>query len=148
VIHFAGHTIVNLQFPLFSRMLLAPDPGDRDSGSMMASDITHDRFAAAQVVVLATCEGAAGRLLEGEGVISIARAFFGAGVPSVVASLWPVDDDSHGLLTAFHRELRSSRDAARALRAAQLMRMRDGGQHIPVRAWGGFVALGGSTPAN
>jgi CHAT domain-containing protein len=147
VIHFAGHTIVNLQFPLFSRMLLAPDSGDRDSGAMMASEITHDRFAGARVVVLATCEGAAGKLLEGEGVISIARAFFGAGVPSVVASLWPVDDDSHGLLTAFHRELRNSADAARALRVAQLARVRDGGPRIPVRAWAGFVALGGTTPA-
>lgn len=148
VIHFAGHTIVNLQFPLFSRMLLAPDSGDRDSGSMMASEITHDRFEAARVVVLATCEGAAGRLLEGEGVISIARAFFGAGVPSVVASLWPVDDDSHGMLTAFHRELRRSPDAARALRAVQLARLRNDGPHTPIRAWGGFVALGGATPAN
>jgi RNA polymerase sigma factor (sigma-70 family) len=86
----------------------------------------------------------AGRVIDGEGLVSVAAAFLGAGVPSVVASLWPVDDSAHGLLTGFHSELLSRRDSLEALRAAQLSVLRARGPHLPVRDWGGFVARGGS----
>jgi len=145
VVHFAGHTVVNLRTPVLSHMLLAADSDGAGSATMMASEIGRDQFGATRVVVLATCDGAVGRVVDGEGVISIARAFFAAGVPSVVASLWPVDDNSHDLLVAFHRQLRRSHDAALALRAAQMDLFTRG---APVRAWAGFIALGGASPAH
>ena len=74
--------------------------------------------------------------------MSVARAFVAAGVPSVVASLWPVNDDQE-LFTTFHRELRQRRDAASALREAQLAAFRQGGGMGQVRSWGGLAALGG-----
>ena len=88
--------------------------------------------------MLASCEGATGRFVEGEGALSVARAFFAAGVPTVVASLWPVEDDLQTLMTRFHRELRSGGNAAFALRAAQLALLEERGPHTPVRSWGGF----------
>jgi len=148
VIHFAGHTVLNLQYPMFSRLLLAPDPDDERSDGLSMSDITQERFGSTRVVVLATCEGAVGRFVEGEGVISVARAFFAAGVPAVVASLWPVDDNATDLLTAFHREVRSRHDAVTALRAAQLSWLRSHGSGVPVRTWAGYVAFGGTTPSH
>jgi CHAT domain-containing protein len=97
-------------------------------------------------VMLATCEGAAGRRLEGDGAVGVARAFLGAGVPSVVASLWPVDDDLQTLVVGFHKALRSGRDAASALQAGQLAILQERGRTAPVRSWGGFIALGGMSP--
>jgi CHAT domain-containing protein len=101
-------------------------------------------------VVLATCEGAAGRRIEGEGAVSVARAFFAAGVPAVVASLWPVDDDLQTLVIEFHRALRRDGDAAQALRSGQLAILKERGRSTPVRTWGGFIMLGGmqQRPAN
>jgi CHAT domain-containing protein len=144
VIHFSGHTIVNVQHPMMSKLLLAPDPDDNNSDGLLMSDITRERFGTARVVTLATCDGAAGHFVEGEGVVSVARAFFAAGVPSVVASLWQADDNAMDLLTAFHRELRVRRDAVAALRAAQLLWLRDHHERDAVRAWAGYVALGGT----
>ncbi|HET9385856.1 MAG TPA: CHAT domain-containing protein [Gemmatimonadales bacterium] len=146
VIHFAGHSVLNERFPMFSRMLLAPDPSGGDSGWLLGTEITPDRFGGTYVVVLATCEGAAGRPIEGEGAISVARAFFAAGVPAVIASLWPVDDDLQTLFGALHRSLRVERDAARALREGQLAILKERGIRTPVRVWGGFIMLGGHAP--
>jgi CHAT domain-containing protein len=147
VIHFAGHSVLNERFPMFSRMLLAPEPATGDGGWLLASEVTPEHFRDTRVVVLATCEGAAGKAVEGEGAVSMARAFFSAGVPAVVASLWPVDDDLQTLMTAFHRELRAGQDPARALQAGQHAILAERGRDTPVRVWGGFMMLGGLAPA-
>jgi len=143
VIHFAGHSVLNERYPLFSRLLLAPDSARNDSGWLLASEITSDRFHGTDVVVLATCEGAAGRAVEGEGAISIARAFFAAGVPAVVGSLWQVDDDVQTLVRTFHHTLITGRDAARALAMGQRALLAERGRLAPVRVWGGFITIGG-----
>jgi CHAT domain-containing protein len=146
VMHFAGHTVVNREFPLFSRLFLAPESGD--PGVLLASQVLDHQFRSTRVVVLATCEAAAGTVIDGEGIVSVARAFLAAGVPAVVASLWPVEDDNHDLFTTFHRELRARRDAAAALRAAQLAILRRAGTTAPIRSWGGIAAFGGVAVAH
>lgn len=145
VVHFAGHTIVNPQFPFLSRLLLAPGDGDPEDSILSAEEIAIHRFDATGVVILGSCNGAAGKSVEGEGVVSMARMFLDAGVPSVVASLWPVDEATHSLLIDFHRELRAHRDPATALRSVQAAWLKERGAHAPVRLWAGFVALGGIT---
>lgn len=142
VIHFAGHAAVNSDYPLFSRMFFASAAGGRDDGTMLALEIARHHFSRAKVVVLASCDSAGGRIIEGEGVMSLARMFIDAGVPAVVASLWPVDDAAHDLLLTFHRELRAGLDPAAALRAAQLRTIQTR-PDLPVLIWGGFVSLGG-----
>lgn len=146
VIHFAGHAVLNERYPMLSRMLLSPDRTTRDSGWLFANEIVSSRFDRTDVLVLATCQGAAGRLVAGEGPMSLARAFFSAGVPAVVASLWPVDDDVQTLVHTFHRTLLTARDPAVALREGQRALLAERGPRTPVRVWGGFVSLGGRTP--
>jgi CHAT domain-containing protein len=145
VLHFAGHTVVNREFPLLSRLLVAPARGGQGDGALLASQILTHRFDRTRVAVLATCDGGAGAVIDGEGVVSVARAFLSAGVPAVIASLWPVDDDTHGLMTTFHRELQAGHRPVQALRAAQLGMLRSLGPNTAVRAWGGFTAFGGMT---
>jgi CHAT domain-containing protein len=143
VVHFAGHTVVNEHNPRFSQMLLAPDAASDDAGRLLGSEITQLLLQETGVVVLATCDGAAGRVVEGEGAISVARSFFAAGVPAVVASLWPVADDLPEFAQTFHRELIRHRDATRALRDAQLALLDAHGSRTPVSVWGGFIMFGG-----
>jgi CHAT domain-containing protein len=143
VMHFAGHTVVNPQFPAYSRLLLAPEGVNDPGGALLGSDITADPFGHTSVVVLATCDGAAGRIVTGEGAISVARTFFSAGVPAIVASLWPVQDDVQEFAETVHRELRLRRDPMSALRAAQLAILDRRGPETPVRVWGGFISFGG-----
>src|SRR5207248_9874245 len=59
VIHFAGHTIANAEFPFLSRLLFAPGSDANDqSGVLFASDVATQLFPNTKVVVLASCESA------------------------------------------------------------------------------------------
>jgi CHAT domain-containing protein len=71
-----------------------------------------------------------------------------AGVPVVVASLWPVDSPATAELMIKFHEYRRNKGAstAEALRRAQrdMLSMSDQKLHKPY-AWAGFVAFGGHT---
>lgn len=74
----------------------------------------------ADLVVLSACETADGRLLNGEGVQSMAEAFLGAGARGVVATLWPVSDSqSRVLMERFEKAYLDGEPPDRALRAAK-----------------------------
>lgn len=79
----------------------------------------------------------------GEGSLSLARAFLAAGVPVVIASLWPVDDrETARLFSRFYRNLRDGGEVLDALRQAQLETLnleRD----RPGSAWAAFELIGG-----
>ena len=56
----------------------------------------------ARLVVLSCCHSGRGRILKGEGVVGIARAFLAAGARSVLVALWAIDDESyHGVHEKF-----------------------------------------------
>jgi CHAT domain-containing protein len=143
VIHFAGHAVANPEFPMFSRLLFATDTAWR--GTVFAEDIAARPFDRARLVVLATCDGASGATIGMQGVGSLARAFIDAGVPAVVASLWPVDEAAEPLLVRFHRELQRRPDIGRALQVAQLSFLQQHGFDAPARVWAGFILIGGVT---
>ena len=46
-----------------------------------------------RIVVLSACQTASGAILGGEGVLSLARAFFEAGAHAVIGSRWPIRDE-------------------------------------------------------
>jgi CHAT domain-containing protein len=145
VVHFGGHAFVNPEFPLLSRLAFAGEAGAEQS--LFAHEIARVRFPLTRVVVLAACSTAAGAVSRGEGVVSVARPFLGAGVPLVVASQWDVDDRATEQLTlGFHRELAKSGNPVQALRSAQLA-MLQSGDAVQARpdSWGAFVAVG-TTP--
>lgn len=145
VVHFAGHAIANEGRPELSRLLMAGS--DETARSLFAREIATMRFASTELVVLGACRTSVGRIRRGEGVFNLARPFLAAGVPTVVASLWDVNDRaSRRLLVAFHRALRQSRDVADALRHAQLELMGDADPLLQApAAWAGFIVIGGRT---
>lgn len=73
------------------------------------------------LVTLSACETGAGELIDGEGVISLARAFQTAGARDIVATLWRVPDSSTAILMQrFHSALLAGEPVGEALRQAQL----------------------------
>jgi tetratricopeptide (TPR) repeat protein len=85
-----------------------------------------------------------GRLLHGEGIIGLTRAFLYAGAESVVVSLWNVNDiATASLMKAFYRNLQAGLSKGDALRQAKLELLR--GQQAAWRHpyyWAPFVLVG------
>lgn len=117
IIHLACHSELNSAYPLFSGLLLAPgeeQDGELDVHELFTTDLN------AYLVVLSACQTGLGHLTTGDELVGLSRAFIYAGTPSVVSSLWVVNDESTAyLMTRFHRNLRKY-DKAEALRRAQL----------------------------
>jgi CHAT domain-containing protein/tetratricopeptide (TPR) repeat protein len=139
VLHFATHGLVSQRSPSSSALALASTPDDPGNGLLIARDIHRLRISS-ELVVLSACQTARGRLLAGEGVQSLARAFLHAGAKSVVASLWNVNDEGAArFMGSFYRSLSAGRSKAAALRSAKLASFRRG---EPPRIWAAFVLLG------
>ncbi|MCL5995326.1 MAG: CHAT domain-containing protein, partial [Chloroflexi bacterium] len=72
------------------------------------------------LVVLSACETQLGRQSQGDDIIALNRAFMYAGTPTVVASLWSVNDEATSqLMRSFYQHLKEGMGKAEALRAAQ-----------------------------
>ncbi|HYO13489.1 MAG TPA: CHAT domain-containing protein [Thermoanaerobaculia bacterium] len=138
VLHFATHAVTDDVNPERSGILLAPGAATED-GLLQMREIV-DLDLSGRIVVLASCRSGAGALLRGEGVVSLARAFFQAGAHTVVASFWPLrDDEAAALFDRFYHHLGRGRSVAEALGRAQRDRIEDG---APAAAWAGLVVHG------
>ena len=143
ILHFATHGHVDPQNPSRSALILSLYNRDHSprNGFLTLKDITWLNLNA-DLVVLSACDTALGKEVRGEGLISLARGFMVAGAPRVVATLWPVADDTTALLMDhfYKNMLQDGLPPASALRAAQLTMK----QHFPNAPyyWAGFVLIG------
>jgi len=146
VIHFAGHALSNEEIPLFSMLLLAPNPVTGSSGELLAKEIYQQKFESTRLVVLGACSTTEARISPSEGVLGLARPFLAAGVPDVVSTLWEVEDaTTPALFAAFHRHLRAGGSPIQALRAAQLDLLRSASPELrSPAAWAPFEVIQGS----
>ncbi len=145
-IHFSGHALVDSHSPLLSKLVLAPE-AKGDPGVLTAQEIYSLKLDKTRLVVLAACDTGEEYIPGSEGATSLARAFLAAGVPTVVASLWSVDDRTTSeLFAGFHQYLAAGDDPVDALRKAQLQMLRtsDKADRSP-RAWAAFEVIGAST---
>jgi CHAT domain-containing protein len=143
IVHFAGHAVHNEVAPAMSYLLLAPS-SPADDGRFHASEIAALQLRGTRLVVLGACSTGTGVARFGEGPLTIARPFLAAGVPSVVASLWDVDDgETAKIMIRFHALVLEGRPAAAALRQAQLgmLSSADPADRDP-RNWGAFITIG------
>jgi CHAT domain-containing protein/tetratricopeptide (TPR) repeat protein len=159
MIHFAAHGLLNQNRPRFSGIVLSlpgakdrkqsvkerdRDAGreaEREDGILQAYEIFNLKLNA-DLVVLSACETGLGKEVNGEGLISLMRAFIYAGTPSVVVSLWNVDDrKSRDLMIQFYRNLKDGMSKARALQEAQKKLIGESGSPY---FWAPFILVGRS----
>lgn len=139
VFHYAGHAQSTEGGGFLSLARSA-----RNDGRIDAASISRMRLDRTSLVVLAACETLHGNVHRVEGMPSLARAFLSAGVPTVVGTLWEVDDRSAAaLFTTFHELLRRGHSPSAALQAAQCALLR--GDRESLRhpaAWAAAAVLG------
>ncbi len=93
-------------------------------------------------MVLSACQTNVGELSAGDELVGLTRAFFFAGTPTILSSLWSVDDQAtEALMTAFYRHWQAGMGKAEALQAAQA-EVRANPQWASPFYWAGFVLNG------
>jgi CHAT domain-containing protein len=138
VLHVASHGEYNPRNPLFSRVLL--QPGEGEDGSLEVHEVYGLDLPRARLVVLSACETNLGEQSRGDEVVGLTRAFIYAGAPTVVSSLWTVNDRATSLfMGAFYEALQSGDAPAMATRQAQA-RVREEYSHPYY--WASFVLTG------
>ena len=121
-IHLACHGLVDMSRALASRLVLSVDA--HNDGLLETREIFQLELQA-DLVVLSACDTGRGKVIAGDGLSGLVRAFMQAGAPRVICSLWKVDDEaSSELMKAFYErwnaeDPKQRLSAPAALRAAQ-----------------------------
>lgn len=141
VIHLAAHGLIDDRKPMRSAIVMAA-PTTPDEDYLLQTREILDLDLDADLVVLSACRTGLGRLLRGEGIEGLNRAFFAAGASSVLMTLWSVSDEAGvPLMDSFYGRLLASDSIAAALRAAKLALIASPGYAHPYY-WAGYVAAG------
>ena len=151
VIHLATHAVLDERSPLLSRLLTAHEASvsARSSGSsgvLPAAEIYGMSLPRARLVVLSACQTGIEHAYRGEGAIGLARPFAAAGVPLVIASLWPVDSEATAdLMISFHKHRKQDHvSTVEALHRAELEFLYNQQPNLGKNyGWAAFVAIGG-----
>jgi CHAT domain-containing protein len=120
MLHFAVHAELKESDPLNSALLLAKS--GNDDGRLKVFEIFSLNLKA-DTVVLSACETGLGKNNNGDELIGLVRAFIYAGTPSVITTLWKVNDRaSYEAMRSFYANLKNAQKVE-ALREAQLKTM-------------------------
>jgi CHAT domain-containing protein/tetratricopeptide (TPR) repeat protein len=118
ILHLAAHGTYNSRNPLYSTIHLAGD--DQHDGKLQVHEVYSLNLQQSNLVVLSACETQQGALSDGDDIVGLTRSFFFGGTPTVLASLWRVDDASTArLMERFYIHWQSGLSKAAALRQAQ-----------------------------
>jgi CHAT domain-containing protein len=148
ILHLAMHTIINDSLPMLSKLVFSkPNQKSPDDGFLNAYEIYNMKLNA-RLAVLSACETGSGKLQRGEGVMSMARGFIFAGCPSIVMTLWQVEDKSGvKIMEDFYYYLSKGKQKDVALRMAKLNHLNNSD---PLTAhphfWLGYVNIGNPEP--
>jgi CHAT domain-containing protein len=143
ILHFATHAQSNDQKGEFSFLALRGKTATDKGMVLYVKDIYNLRLRA-ELVVLSACETGIGELREGEGNISLARAFAYSGAQSIVTTLWSVNDEStKKLMSSFYEFLEKGLPKDQALQQAKLAYLlHNKGSAAHPFFWGGFTVIG------
>ena len=138
LLHLAAHAVSDEVRPERSAVILAAG-GDGEDGLLQAREIQHLDLRG-RIVILSACETASGAVLNGEGVLSLARAFFQAGARAVVGTRWRIrDEDAAELFDAFYARLAAGASLSAALARTKQDAIARG---RPAAVWGSLILLG------
>jgi CHAT domain-containing protein len=143
ILHLAAHAFIDEDDPLNSTLVFSPNNEGDEDGFLNVFEI-YNLDLNASMVVLSACNTGYGKLKRGEGIMSLARAFFYAGVPDVVMTLWTVGDESGGkLMTHFYQNLAKGASKDVALRNAKLSFLEEADPIIQHPFyWSGYIVVG------
>lgn len=148
VLHLGTHAEMNPIAPMYSRLVLSKDDDTASTDGYLHAYELYELDLRAQLAVLTACETGTGRNDDGEGVRSLGHAFAYAGCPSLVMSLWKIDEKvSSEVIARFYRYLSEGMPKHKALRQAKLDHLDKAQDELALPYyWAGMVLVGDVTP--
>lgn len=146
-LHLAMHAVIDDENSLYSRLIFTPHSSTSEDDLLYAYEI-YNLNINVQMLVLSACNTGYGKLRKGEGMMSLTRSFAFAGVPSMVTSLWAVNDNTSAtLMNSFYKELSGgiNKDAALSNAKKQYLDKADIIEAHPYY-WAGYVLIGDNAP--
>ncbi|MFK7797705.1 MAG: CHAT domain-containing protein [Aureispira sp.] len=147
VLHLAMHGITNNHYPLLSSLAFTEDYDTTENNFLEAHEISNLQLYN-DLVVLSACKTGYGEFEQGEGIMSLARSFMYAGAPSLVVSLWEINDlSTAAIMQLFYQNLAKGMTKDEALRQVKLEYIErvDGYIAHPI-FWSPFIVLGNNQP--
>lgn len=148
IVHLAMHAEVDDKQPLNSKLLFS----NFDNSSIGEKQVTvadiYNMDINSKLLVLSACNTGKGKIRNGEGTLSLARAFMYAGCKSIVMTLWSVEDESSSvLMESFYKNLNKGYTKAKALQLAKVEYLKN---NPPSKThpyfWAGFIPVGDQEP--
>lgn len=144
ILHITSHAMLDKVDPMESRLLFSPDEPDHEFYFFELLSVNID----APLVVLNACNTGTGTIRPGEGVFSMARGFQYAGVPSMITTLWQVEDRSATtIMNQFYQNLQEGQPRSVALQQSKSVYLKeaDAAKASPFY-WAGQILLGEEGP--
>jgi CHAT domain-containing protein len=151
-VHIATHGISNNKYPYLSGLFFSEsktEKGESNGNQEMFScpSILHlfeinNLKLFSTLIVLSACETGLGKLVKGEGLLAISRAFISIGVQNVIYSLWKVPDfQSKEFMLFFYSRVIKSNNISESLQLTKLHFLNDQRLSLPI-FWSSFVMMG------
>jgi CHAT domain-containing protein len=130
---------------MLSRMPMASTVAGNTEKALYLYELYQYKSLQPRLVVLSGCQTTAEDYLGGEGPIGVSRPLTAAGIPLVVASLWPVDTNTTSdLMIEFHRQRKEGKHSTvEALRLAQQTFFSRKDKYRHPYYWAAFITVGG-----
>ncbi|PSJ72978.1 CHAT domain-containing protein [Sphingobacteriales bacterium UPWRP_1] len=103
IIHLAAHACVNNTEPMLSKIYF-------NDNYLQSYELYAMPAGRVQLAVLSACNTGIGRFAHGEGVLSLSRGFMYSGCPSVITTLWAVNDcATANIMSDFYQQMLTRR---------------------------------------
>ena len=113
------HGMANDSIPSLAQLIFSETGDSLEDGRLYAYEV-FGLSLNADLAVLSACQTGKGRLMRGEGILSLGRAFRFAGCPSIILSYWDVNDAvASRLMQRFYHHLEETNHYAKALEKAK-----------------------------
>jgi CHAT domain-containing protein len=141
VLHIATHI---LESPLtFHSGMIGLSMGQDGNPELVTAEEIVGYSDPANLVVLSGCNSGRGNVSAASGLMGLTRAWIGAGARSVMATLWPTQDDSGELFREFYTRLRGPGiTPPEALRQTQVAMLRSGSFRAQPQQWAAYFLVG------
>ncbi|MDW3209205.1 MAG: CHAT domain-containing tetratricopeptide repeat protein [Reichenbachiella sp.] len=147
ILHLALHGQADSDHPYSSSLNFTTKSDSTEDGRLYGHEL-YNLSLPAELAVLSACNTGVGKLISGEGLMTLGRAFTYAGCKSLIYTQWEIPDTSAPqLMQGFYKGLEQGKTKDVALQEAKLAFL---AQTNPAQAspffWGGFVLQGVTEP--